>query len=81
MVHSASTCRLGRKLSCPTATCRVWERLPYTLAIHRGVANGENPHAHLMFSERSGEQWFKRHNAKAPEKGGARKSRAAKDGD
>ena len=23
--------------------------------------------------ERSGEQWFKRHNAKAPEKGGARK--------
>ena len=53
------------------------ERLPYTLAIHRGGANGENPHAHLMFSERgndgierSGEQWFKRHNAKAPEKGG-----------
>ena len=52
------------------------ERLPYTLAIHRGGANGENPHAHLMFSERgndgierSGEQWFKRHNAKAPEKG------------
>ena len=64
------------------------ERLPYTLAIHRGGANGENPHAHLMFSERgndgierSGEQWFKRHNAKAPEKGGARKSRAAKAGD
>ena len=28
------------------------ERLPYTLAIHRGGANGENPHAHLMFSER-----------------------------
>ena len=27
------------------------ERLPYTLAIHRG--DGENPHAHLMFSERS----------------------------
>ena len=64
------------------------ERLPYTLAIHRGGANGENPHAHLMFSERgndgierSEEQWFKRHNAKAPEKGGARKSRAAKAGD
>ena len=64
------------------------ERLPYTLAIHRGGANGENPHAHLMFSERghdgierSGEQWFKRYNAKAPEKGGARKSRAAKAGD
>ena len=25
------------------------ERLPYTLAVHRG--DGENPHAHLMFSE------------------------------
>ena len=53
------------------------ERLPYTLAIHRGGADGENPHAHLIFSERvhdgierSGEQWFKRYNAKAPEKGG-----------
>ena len=64
------------------------ERLPYTLAIHRGGTNGENPHAHLMFSERGhdgierdAEQWFKRHNAKAPEKGGARKSRAAKAGD
>ena len=63
------------------------ERLPYTLAIHRGGANGENPHAHLMFSERghdgierSAEQWFKRYNAKAPEKGGARKSREAKAG-
>ena len=58
------------------------ERLPYTLAIHRG--DGENPHAHLMFSERandgierSAEQWFKRYNASAPEKGGARKSRVA----
>ena len=58
------------------------ERLPYTLAIHRG--DGENPHAHLMFSERandgtrrSREQWFRRHNAAAPEKGGARKSRVA----
>ena len=58
------------------------ERLPYTLAVHRG--DGENPHAHLMFSERandgierSREQWFRRHNAAAPEKGGARKSRVA----
>ena len=53
------------------------ERLPYTLAIHRGGTNGENPHAHLMFSERgndgierSGEQWFKRHNAKARKRAG-----------
>ena len=64
------------------------ERLPYTLAIHRGGPNGENPHAHLMFSERgndgierSAEQWFRRYNAKAPERGGARKSRAGKAGD
>ena len=58
------------------------ERLPYTLAIHRGGPDGENPHAHLMISERandgierSREQWFRRYNAKAPEKGGAKKSR------
>ena len=64
------------------------ERLPYTMAIHRGGAEGENPHAHLMYSERghdgierSAEQWFRRYNAKAPETGGARKSRAAKAGD
>ena len=64
------------------------ERLPYTLAIHRGGADGENPHAHLMFSERghdgidrSAKQWFRRYNGKAPETGGARKSRAAKAGD
>ena len=56
---------------------------PVTLAIHRG--DGENPHAHLMFSERandgierSREQWFKRYNSKEPEKGGARKSMATR---
>ena len=65
------------------------ERLPYTLALHTGEAEThdkpDNPHAHLMFSERgndgiarSEEQWFKRHNPTAPERGGARKSRAAK---
>ena len=55
------------------------ERLPYTLAVHRG--GGGNPHAHLMVSERGldgierpTEQWFKRYNAKHPEKGGARKT-------
>ena len=59
------------------------ERLPYTLAVHRG--QGENPHAHLMISERandgierSAEQWFRRYNGKAPEKGGARKSMATR---
>ena len=64
------------------------EKLPYTLAVHRGGPEGENPHAHLMFSERGhdgiergAEQWFRRYNGKEPEKGGARKSRAAKAGD
>ena len=59
------------------------ERLPYALAVHRGGPDGENPHAHLMFSERANdgikrpaEQWFKRYNRSDPEKGGARKSRA-----
>ena len=58
------------------------EKLPYTLAVHRG--DGENPHAHLAISERvndgqarTPETWFKRHNRQSPEKGGARKSRAA----
>ena len=62
------------------------ERLPYTLAIHRGGEDGGNPHAHLMFSERtnndgierSAAQWFKRYNAKDPDKGGAQKSTATK---
>ena len=61
------------------------ERLPYTLAVHRGGEDGGNPHAHLMFSERtndgierSAEQWFKRYNAQEPENGGARKSTSTK---
>lgn len=56
----------------------VEEQLPYTLAIHRG--GGENPHCHLVISERSNdglertaETWFKRYNGKDPERGGARK--------
>ena len=51
--------------------------------MHRG--QGENPHAHLMISERandgierSREQWFKRYNSKDPEKGRARKSMATR---
>ena len=57
------------------------EQLPYTLAIHAG--KGENPHCHLMISERtndalerSPETWFKRYNATDPEQGGARKTTA-----
>ena len=59
------------------------ERLPYTMALRRG--GGENPHVHLMISERAldghdrdAERWFKRYNRKAPEKGGARKTRSIK---
>ncbi|OOM82793.1 DNA primase [Salmonella enterica subsp. enterica serovar Typhimurium] len=59
------------------------ERLPYTLAIHAG--DGENPHCHLMISERKNDgvqrpadQWFKRYNAKQPERGGAQKSESLK---
>ena len=59
------------------------EQLPYTLAIHAG--NGENPHCHLMISERanddierSPETWFKRYNAADAEAGGAQKSTALK---
>lgn len=55
------------------------EKLPYTLAIHSG--KGENPHCHLMISERLNDgierdpqQWFKRYNAKAPERGGSQKA-------
>ena len=57
------------------------ERLPSTLAVHRG--DGRNPHAHLVISKRANDgiardaaQWFKRHNAQAPAQGGARKTRA-----
>ena len=51
------------------------------MAIHRG--DGENPHVHLMISERGldghdrdPEQWFKRANKATPEKGGALKTRS-----
>ena len=59
------------------------EQLPYTLAIHAG--KGENPHCHLMISERTNDDierspatWFKRYNAAEPEAGGAQKSTALK---
>lgn len=59
------------------------DRHAYQFAIHTPTAldGGEQPHAHIMFSERQRdgierdpEQYFKRYNAKAPERGGARKS-------
>lgn len=60
----------------------IGDRHAYQWAIHVPAAadGGEQPHLHLMFSERQvdgierdPEQYFKRYNAKAPEKGGARK--------
>ena len=68
------------------------EKLPYTLAIHKGKRENpepgekDNPHAHLMISERandgierSAEKWFKRANTKTPALGGAKKSRTMMD--
>jgi len=58
------------------------ERHPYTLAIHNSIAldGGEQPHFHLMFSERvidgierEREHFFRRANSKHPERGGALK--------
>lgn len=64
----------------------VGDKHAYTFAIHNGKAaidGGEQPHAHVMYSERTidgiardPEQYFKRYNAKAPEKGGCRKDSA-----
>lgn len=54
----------------------------YQWAIHvpKAADGGEQPHAHIMFSERrcdrlarDPEQYFKRHNSTSPEKGGAKK--------
>lgn len=54
--------------------------LPYSFAIHKGH-DRENPHCHLMISERvndgyarSQEKWFKRANGKKPDQGGAKKT-------
>lgn len=56
---------------------------PYTCAIHNhkgAIAELDQPHLHLMYSERSddqiprtAEQFFKRYNEKKPEQGGAKK--------
>jgi hypothetical protein len=59
------------------------EKHAYQFAIHTPKAaleKGEQPHAHIMYSERitdgierDPEQYFKRYNAKNPDKGGAKK--------
>lgn len=63
----------------------IGERHAYQFAIHNpkaAIAGGEQPHAHIMFSERLNDgidrdphQYFKRANTKEPERGGARKAR------
>ena len=59
------------------------EKLPFTLAIHRG--KDHNPHCHLMISERANddmgrppERWFRRYVPEYPERGGAKKTVALK---
>lgn len=63
----------------------IGERHAYQFAIHNpkaAIEGGEQPHAHIMFSERMNDgidrdpqQYFKRANSKAPERGGAKKER------
>ena len=62
---------------------QIGERFPYLYGIHIPKASdgGEQPHCHLMFSEReldgierSRETFFKRANTKNPEKGGCKKA-------
>lgn len=61
----------------------IGDKHAYSFAIHNPQASidgGEQPHAHIMMSqrvndgiERSPERYFKRYNAKFPERGGAKK--------
>ena len=64
----------------------IGERHVHQWAIHNpgaALAGGEQPHAHLMYSERTSDgierdpaQYFKRYNGKHPELGGCRKDSA-----
>ena len=64
----------------------IGERHAYQWAIHNpgaALAGGEQPHAHIMYSERTVDgieraavQYFKRYNRKHPERGGCRKDSA-----
>jgi hypothetical protein len=66
----------------------IGEKHAYQFAIHNPKAaleKGEQPHAHIMYSERTldsidrdPEQYFKRYNAKHPEKGGNKKASGGK---
>lgn len=64
----------------------IGDKHPVVWAIHNPsatIAGGEQPHSHIMFSERilddierGQDQFFKRYNAKSPQKGGCQKSNA-----
>ncbi len=65
----------------------IGDKHAYQFAIHNPIAldGGEQPHVHLMFSdrliddiERDPNQYFKRYNSKHPERGGAKKANTAK---
>ena len=66
----------------------IGERHAYQFAIHKpnaAIEDGEQPHAHIMFSERTRDginrdpaEYFKRYNAKTPEKGGCKKASGGK---
>lgn len=66
----------------------IGEKHAYQFAIHNPKAaleKGEQPHAHIMYSERiidgidrDPEQYFKRYNAKHPERGGNKKASGGK---
>ncbi|UUC96750.1 MobA/MobL family protein [Comamonas sp. C11] len=77
-LEPAQRAELVREFVCQ----EIGEHHAYQWAIHTPNAadGGDQPHVHLMFSERQcdgierdPDQYFKRYNAKAPEKGGARK--------
>lgn len=66
----------------------IGDKHAYTAAIHNpkaAIEGGEQPHAHIMFSERTidgidrpREQYFKRYNPKNPEKGGCQKANSGR---
>lgn len=65
----------------------IGDKHAYQYAIHNPPAldGGEQPHVHLMFSERliddierDPDQYFKRYNSKNPERGGAKKANTPK---
>ena len=87
------SCEQQLELARELAQAVCGDKHAYTFAIHapKSARDGKvQPHVHLMFSERiddgierGPEQYFKRYNSKAPERGGCQKSRewqAAKKG-